>query len=202
MPRLALALLLPALLLVAGAPAQRPASAADDEVTRVIQLTNAERQKAGLPPLVANTALAAAAQEYALVLTSDECWAHTCGPEPDFARRADNAGYAGWSALAENIAVGQPTPEAVVASWMRSDAHRQAILSVAFSEIGVGIARGGSKGVYWTQEFGARGSQPQSQPVLALNRPPELEAPPEAAPAAEPESIRSLRSLDPTDAPF
>src|SRR5688500_16698190 len=93
------------------------AEAADDPVSRVIELTNVERQKAGLTPLATQANLMNAASSYAGVLASGSCFAHTCGPVPDFSDRATQAGYANWNALAENIAAGQRTPEAVVKAW-------------------------------------------------------------------------------------
>ena len=94
--------------------------AAEDPVARVIELTNVERQKAGLAPLAAQANLTQAATGYAGVLASGTCFAHTCGPVPEFTDRAAQAGYTNWSALAENIAAGQRTPEAVVRAWMES----------------------------------------------------------------------------------
>ncbi len=158
--RLAVTLTCLTSLLAFGAVQPLPASAASDEVAQVVALTNAERQKAGLQPLRPNDQLGAAAQGYAVVLATGECWAHTCGPEPDFAKRAAIAGYMGWSGLAENIAAGQRTPEAVVRSWMNSEGHRKNILNPSFSEIGVGVASGGRMGIYWAQEFGARRDAP------------------------------------------
>jgi hypothetical protein len=150
--------------------------AADDQVVRVVELTNVERQKAGLGPLAINPALNQAASGYAAVLASTSCFAHTCGPVPDFAARAANAGYTGWTGLAENIAGGQRTPEQVVSSWMNSPGHRANILNGAYNEIGVGIATGGPYGIYWAQEFGARRGVAAPAPAAA----------PAAMPAAMP----------------
>ena len=133
-------------------PASSPAFLA-----RVLELTNSERANAGLQPLTLNQQLVAAAQSYSEVLAGGECFAHTCGPVPNFADRDDAAGYADWTNLGENIAAGYPTPEAVVAGWMASPGHRANILSSQFTEIGIGIANGGGQyGTYWTQEFGTR----------------------------------------------
>ncbi|MBV9132364.1 MAG: CAP domain-containing protein [Chloroflexi bacterium] len=124
---------------------------------RVLELTNAERQSAGLTPLTLNSQLTDSAQTYSQVLASSGCFDHTCGPVPNFADRDGQAGYTGWSNLGENIAGGYSTPEAVVAGWMASPGHRENILSPEFTEIGIGIASGsGQFGTYWTQEFGTR----------------------------------------------
>src|ERR687886_2311238 len=136
------------------------AAAPQDEAgftTRVVDLTNAERQKAGLAPLAANAQLANAAQAYSEVLASTGCFEHTCGPVPDFAERDVQAGYTGWTAIGENIAAGYPSPEAVVAGWMASPGHRANILSPNFTEMGVGVVTGADKlGTYWAEEFGTR----------------------------------------------
>ena len=131
---------------------------ADGDFTqRVVELTNTERQNAGLPPLVMNSQLQDAAQAYSEVLATSDCFDHTCGPVPDLADRDGQAGYSDWTALGENIAAGYPTPEAVVAGWMASPGHRANILSTDFTEIGIGVVSGeGEFGTYWTEEFGAR----------------------------------------------
>jgi uncharacterized protein YkwD len=124
--------------------------------SQVITLVNKERAANGLAPLVQNAALSRAASSYASVMASTDCMAHTCGPVPNFADRDVQAGYTPWTTLAENVAAGQQTPDAVVAAWMNSPGHRANILNAAFRDIGVGVAKGGSYGIYWAQEFGAQ----------------------------------------------
>jgi uncharacterized protein YkwD len=160
-------------LLLQTAPAL--AAAQDDLgfVSRVLDLTNAERQKAGLGPLALSTSLNDAAQGYSQVLAGSACFEHTCGPVPRFEDRVGQAGYNGWNALGENIAAGYPTPEAVVAGWMSSPGHRANMLSPNFTEMGIGLVTGGKYGAYWTQEFGRR---PGVTPDVAV---PADEAPPD-----------------------
>jgi uncharacterized protein YkwD len=144
------------MLVVQTAPAL--AAPVDDRgfVSRILDLTNAERQKAGLGPLALSTPLNDAAQGYSQVLAGGACFEHTCGPVPKFEDRVGQAGYNGWNALGENIAAGYPTPEAVVAGWMSSPGHRANMLSPNFTEMGIGLVNGGKYGAYWTQEFGRR----------------------------------------------
>jgi uncharacterized protein YkwD len=149
-----LTILQPGVLAAAAAPIQDQS----DFSGRVLDLTNAERQKVGLGPLSVSAELQDAAQSYSQVLASSGCFQHTCGAVPDFVQRDSQAGYSGWTALGENIAAGYPTPEAVVAGWMASPGHRANILSPNFTEMGVGVSSAlTSLGTYWTQEFGARG---------------------------------------------
>ena len=126
-------------------------------VARVLELTNAERGKLNLAPLELSVELQVAAQTYSQVLAAGDCFEHTCGPMPQLTDRNAAAGYAGWTWLGENIAGGYATPEAVMAGWMASSAHRANILKVEFTEIGIGVTSGGGRfGVYWAQEFGTR----------------------------------------------
>ena len=142
--------------LIASADAQHDAT-----VARVLELTNLERQKIGADPLVLSPELSSAAQSYSDVLATTGCFEHTCGPVPDMADRIVQSGYQGLTALAENIAFGYPTPEAVVAGWMGSPGHRQNLLSASYHEIGIGVASDGSRnGTFWTQDFGARLNAP------------------------------------------
>jgi uncharacterized protein YkwD len=141
-------------------PFSTAAAAPADEssyVARVLDLTNAERANAGLAPLALSPELQDAAQSYSQVLASSGCFAHTCGPVPDFVDRDAAAGYDGWTSIGENIAAGYPTPEDVVAGWMASPGHRANILSPNFTEIGIGLSAGAAPyGSFWTQEFGSR----------------------------------------------
>jgi uncharacterized protein YkwD len=150
-------------------------------VARVLELTNFERQKVGAPPLAVSNELSSAAQAYSVVLATSGCFAHTCGPVPDMAERLAQAGYQGWTALAENIAAGYPTPEAVIDGWMSSPGHRANLLSANYSEIGIGIAAsGGGYGTFWTQDFGARHTV--TAPAASV---PETEPPTDEAPAED-----------------
>ena len=162
----------------------------DAAIARVLELTNAERQKAGVPPLALSGELTSAAQSYSVVLATSGCFAHNCGPVPDMANRLGQAGYQGWTAIAENIAAGYPTPEDVVAGWMSSPGHRANMLSPNYAEIGIGLATGGGRyGTFWTQDFGTRRfipPPPAPAPVEAAVEPmPEPEPEPEAVPMEE-----------------
>ncbi|HEX3026333.1 MAG TPA: CAP domain-containing protein, partial [Clostridia bacterium] len=58
-----------------------------------------------------------------------------------------------FSAAGENIAMGQPTPQAVMTAWMNSPGHRSNILSATYNQIGVGVAKNSRGQLYWTQMF-------------------------------------------------
>ena len=86
-------------------------------------------------------------------MAANNYFSHTSRNGASFATRIRRAGYR-YRLAAENIAAGQQSPEEVVASWMSSPAHRANILNCDFKELGVGMAKGGSYRIYWTQAFG------------------------------------------------
>ena len=132
-----------------------PTAQAATSTTRVIELVNGYRARAGLAPLRYNANLTWAAQSYAQVLASGYCFGHYCGRVPSIAARIQYAGYPVRWTYGENIAAGSWTPEGVVAMWMASPGHRANIYNPYFREIGVGVTFGGPYGVYWTQVFAA-----------------------------------------------
>ena len=83
-----------------------------------------------------------------------------------FEDRINRAGYTGWTSIGENIAAGQPSPQAVVDAWMNSPGHRANILDAGFQDIGIGIAVGPGTWpggyqdpavIWWTTDFGSQG---------------------------------------------
>ncbi|WP_043665757.1 CAP domain-containing protein [Streptomyces xylophagus] len=121
---------------------------------KVVELTNAERARAGLPPLAVDPLLAAAAQAHSTDMVARAFYSHT---SPDGSQPWDRAAAAGSRrrTIGENIACGQRSAAEVVEGWMNSPGHRANILKPDFTHIGIGFAGGGQMGTYWTQLFGA-----------------------------------------------
>lgn len=111
----------------------------------VIRLTNIEREKAGLEPLVEDSTAMKYAQIRAEELSSS--YSHT--------RPNNEAKSMDGLEFIENIAYGQKSPEEVVNDWMNSSGHRATMLSDYSdygSRMGVGCYKSGGT-IYWTQEF-------------------------------------------------
>ncbi|MDX3456483.1 CAP domain-containing protein [Streptomyces sp. ME02-8801-2C] len=134
----------------------RPLMPGDLERTaaEVIELTNRERARAGLPPLASDALLARAAQAHSTDMVARAFYSHT---GPDGSQPWDRAAAAGSTrrTIGENIACGQRSAAEVVEGWMNSPGHRANILKREFTHIGIGFAGGGKAGTYWTQLFGA-----------------------------------------------
>lgn len=120
--------------------------------SEVVRLTNAERQKQGLPALKQDWQVARVARYKSADMRDKNYFSHT---SPTYGSPFDmmknfNVSY---RSAGENIAAGQPTAEEVVRDWMNSPGHRKNILSSGYTHIGVGYAKGGSYTHYWTQMF-------------------------------------------------
>ena len=164
---------LAAFALLAVVSGQAPASAAVSQavklnavsgngalLSRVIMLTNQQRAAHGCKPLVAEKRLMRAAQLHTTDMATHNFFTHPSRNGRTPAVRVVAAGYH-FRIVAENIAAGQRTPDAVVAAWMKSPGHRANILNCKLTQIGVGYlsnpgykVKGKSAVTAWTQDFG------------------------------------------------
>ncbi len=120
-----------------------------------MDLTNAERTRAGLAALRTNARLGEAARIHAEQLVAAGRLDHVLADTryPSLTDRLDAAGYR-WQAAGENLAFGQQTAAALVNDWMQSAAHRANILHTSFTEIGVARLVDANSRPYYVQVFG------------------------------------------------
>jgi uncharacterized YkwD family protein len=124
----------------------------DERVQQVIDLTNNERKKNGLPALKPHAELSNVARIKSEDMVNKNYFSHTSPTYGSPFEMMENFGI-DYSTAAENIAAGQETPQEVVQAWMDSPGHRKNILNKSVTHIGVGIAEDGGMGKYWTQMF-------------------------------------------------
>ncbi len=89
----------------------------------------------GLPPLEVDLELIGSARAHAIWMTTYQRLQHTS------------------QMVAENIAMGQTSPEAVLGDWMRSPGHRANILNRSHRRIGVAAYRTAQGTIFWCQQF-------------------------------------------------
>lgn len=118
----------------------------------VVRLTNQQRAKYGLPPLQLDWQLARVARYKSADMRDKNYFSHQSPTYGSPFTMIKNFGIS-YRTAGENIAAGQQTPQEVVNDWMKSPGHRANILNKSFTHIGVGYAKGGSYGDYWTQMF-------------------------------------------------
>ncbi len=122
-------------------PAQPAPASTPPKVTliaiekNIVEYTNAERARYGLPALEVDSELVESARAHCTWMTLNQRLQHT---------RA---------AVAENIAMGQRDSQEVLGSWMRSSGHRANILNSAHRAIGVAAFRTPSGTIFWCQQF-------------------------------------------------
>lgn len=121
------------------------------EEQQMLNLVNAERQKAGLQPLVANLELTKVARVKAQDMITNNYFSHqspTYGSPFDMMRQFGIS----YQTAGENLA-GNQTVERAHTALMNSDGHRANILSQNYKEVGIGIVAGGQYGKMFVQLF-------------------------------------------------
>ncbi|HMM43739.1 MAG TPA: CAP domain-containing protein [Thermomicrobiales bacterium] len=123
--------------------------------SEVLRLLNVERQAAGLAPLSNSRKLNVASYCHSLDMATNGFFSRTDSDGSSPVQRIRAAGYTGWTAVAENIAVGYPSVAAVVNGWMNSSGHRANILNGSLTQVGIGLFETSSGyGLYWSTDFG------------------------------------------------
>jgi uncharacterized protein YkwD len=102
---------------------------------RIIEKTNSERARYGLPPLAVDPALVRSARKHAAWMTNNRSMTHTSAP------------------VGENIAMGQDSSGEVVRAWMNSSGHRANILNRGYRRIGVAAYTTPEGTIFWCQQF-------------------------------------------------
>lgn len=134
----------------------------------VIQQTNIQREKYGLPPLKESAKLNLSAQIKTQDMLDKQYFGHVSPAGEGVGDLAGKAGYE-FIAIGENLALGDfENDEKLVQGWMASQGHRENILSSQYQEIGVAVLKGEFEGrVTWlaVQHFGL--------PLSSCPQPPE-----------------------------
>jgi uncharacterized protein YkwD len=136
--------------------AQTPRASAvsqSDVVTKeLLDAHNRLRTKEGLAALKLNPKLMNAALAHAQDMAQHETLSHQGSDGTTPAQRVQRQGYT-YQQTAENVAMGQPTPAAVMQAWLHSPPHRHNIFS-DFTETGAARAFSDNGVPYWCVVFG------------------------------------------------
>lgn len=140
-----------------GSIKKNPIDAAELSIEGIVEYTNSERKKAGLPPLVLQKKLSASALKKANDMLDRQYFEHR---SPDGKTAVDLVKEKGYTfqIVGENLALGDfGSDRKLVTAWMNSQTHKDNILNSKFTEIGIGIVKGDYQGtVVWlaVQHFG------------------------------------------------
>lgn len=114
-----------------------PVQAAELSTINIINLTNKERIKAGLPEIKANSLLTKAAENKAEAIFDTQTFAHNLGSRK-FSDWIKEEGY-NYSYVGENLAMDFLTAEGAIRGWLDSPTHKKNLLNPEFEEIGVAV---------------------------------------------------------------
>ena len=121
------------------------AFAADLNPETILTLTNKEREKQNLAPLVANSTLQKAAELKAEDMLKNDYFAHTSPSGHAPWHWMKEAGYS-YQFAGENLAVSFDSAAAQGNAWMKSKTHRENILNKQYTEAGIAVVQGNIKG--------------------------------------------------------
>ncbi len=119
---------------------------------QVFELVNKERAARGLQQLSYNSEVARVARFKSQDMINKGYFSHTSPTYGSPFKMMESFGIR-FSNGGENIAYGQRTAQEVMNSWMNSAGHKANILSAAYTQIGVGVAKASNGTLYWTQLF-------------------------------------------------
>ena len=124
-----------------------------------------------VPALRWSNALYKAASEHSNDMSKSNCFSHKGSQSAtdwtanvqhlsggsSFRERIENNGYKKWKNIAENMAMGSPALDMVMAQWLASDGHCANIMNPDFTDVGIAHAKqeGSQRLYYWTQTFAA-----------------------------------------------
>jgi uncharacterized protein YkwD len=117
-----------------AAPVQENVLELTSTETTVLEMTNNERVRRGLKPLVIDPSLVESARQHANWMAATHRMQHTSKP------------------VGENIAMGQNTCTSVMSTWMNSSGHRANILG-GWNRVGAAAYTSPSGRVYWCLQF-------------------------------------------------
>src|SRR5713101_1108634 len=129
-------------------------TAYDSEAERqLLQMANADRSRAGLPPLKMDNGLVRAARAHAAEMASQNQLSHQFSGEPSLPQRLAASSPLHLEREGENVAMAA-NPDQAHQALMSSPPHRDNLLSPNFNVAGFGVFRSGHM-LYVAQDFGS-----------------------------------------------
>ncbi|KAG2531835.1 hypothetical protein BBO99_00000839 [Phytophthora kernoviae] len=120
----------------------------------MLNAVNKQRTSRGLPKLCMNKKLQDAALAHSTDMARKNFMGHRGSDGSTMSSRISAAKFK-WKSVAENVAAGQSSVKAVMASWMASSGHRANILSTKHKMFNCAYAYNPKSSYkhYWTQDF-------------------------------------------------
>jgi uncharacterized protein YkwD len=152
--------------IVLAAPFKPPGGDPGSIAQRALALVNAARAQPrrcgsrsypAVPPVALDATLGSVAAAHARDMARRGTMTHEGSDGSRAADRVTRAGYL-WRTVAENVAAGDRSAEAVVQTWLASPGHCANLMNAEVRDMGIAYAFEASspKGTYWAQVFATR----------------------------------------------
>jgi len=138
---------------LAPVPSPVTVSGLTAEEQLMIELVNQERLKAGVAPLQVDMRLVESARLKSQDMIDNNYFSHTSPTWGQFYTIIRQKTGSDYGYLGENLA-GAPSVQTAHSLLMNSEGHRRNILNPNYTHIGIGIIKGGTYGMMFTQHFG------------------------------------------------
>ena len=115
----------------------------------ILALVNQQRAANNKAPLNEESHLDWSARAHTIMMAQQQVLTHD-----GWSDTIVQSGYHVTYMIAENIAVGYPSPDSVMNAWMNSSGHRANILSASLRDIGISCVADQNGARWWTQDFG------------------------------------------------
>ncbi|KAB2337384.1 LysM peptidoglycan-binding domain-containing protein [Cytobacillus depressus] len=115
----------------------------------LFDLTNAKRKQIGLRPLLLDQTLLSAARQKSLDMMKNEYVSHISPRYGDY-KTMLKALQIPFENVRECIGAGTNSAEEILQTWLSSSVNKANILDKESNQIGIGYAKGGLHGHYWT----------------------------------------------------
>lgn len=173
--------------------------ASNINVNDLLNNTNAKRAAAGVPPVVLNDQLSAAANNKGADMFANQYWAHVSPQGKDPWSWIIAAGY-NYVFAGENLARDYGDSGAVVDAWMNSPTHKENLLNSRFKDVGFAVINGkygDSETTLVVQEFGSKSSQQATVEAPAATSPAPAPVPPSNVQVTD-EAVEQQKNPDET----
>jgi uncharacterized protein YkwD len=120
-------------------------------IYELFELTNQERAKAGIKPLVLNPALNNSAKDKCQDMVDRNYWAHKDPDGKDAWYLVDR--YTRYLEAGENIAKGYFTANETTLNWMNSPPHKEALLNARYTDVGFAFCYTQEQNILTVQHF-------------------------------------------------
>lgn len=140
---------------VVKGPASCNYSTSASYINEIASLINNARTQNGLPALMVNAQLNAAAQGHSVDMACHNLLSHSGSDSSTVGERVAAAGYA--ASYSSEIIYGSGYPQTAFDWWMSDSTHRNEILNARYTEMGIGYAYKADTayGSYFTVDFGS-----------------------------------------------